>query len=141
MTSIATFKDDLESARVTRVVETAADAAYRRRARLAESAVVDGVGRETLVRRRRDAGLDELRWVSLLSSSRTASPDEFQAFAAALGVSARWLAVGSGSMAEPPEGWSIFGTHVDVAGRLEFSSTLDPSGLPLWERPTDEVAA
>jgi hypothetical protein len=36
---------------------------------------------------------------------------------------------------EPPEGWFIFGTHVDTPGPLEFSEELDEGGLPRWERP------
>lgn len=34
----------------------------------------------------------------------------------------------------PPEGWFDFGTHVDIPGPLEFSSEVDESGVPRWER-------
>ena len=36
---------------------------------------------------------------------------------------------------EPPEGWHVFGTHVDVPVRLEFSEETDDALMPLWERP------
>lgn len=37
----------------------------------------------------------------------------------------------------PPPGWFTFGTHSDTDGPdLEFSSELDETGLPLWERET-----
>lgn len=32
-----------------------------------------------------------------------------------------------------PEGWSPFGTHVDIEGPLEFAG-LDEAGMPQWER-------
>lgn len=34
-----------------------------------------------------------------------------------------------------PEGWFTFGTHAGSDVRLEFSSELDETGDPLWERP------
>jgi hypothetical protein len=39
------------------------------------------------------------------------------------------------SYIEPPKGWYIFGTHVDVIVMLEFSEEVDNDGLPKWERP------
>lgn len=36
---------------------------------------------------------------------------------------------------EPPEGWYLFGTHVDVPVPLEFSTETDEALMPLWERP------
>jgi hypothetical protein len=36
------------------------------------------------------------------------------------------------------EGWSSFGTHVDMRAELEFSGE-DDCGLPLWERPVKKT--
>ena len=35
----------------------------------------------------------------------------------------------------PPDGWSVFGTHVDYSGEIEFTKELDFDGYPLGERP------
>ena len=40
-----------------------------------------------------------------------------------------------------PEGWFVFGTHLENPGPLEFSQESDDSGLPLWERPRTKPAA
>jgi hypothetical protein len=39
----------------------------------------------------------------------------------------------------PPEGWSVFGTHVDIPGPLEFSTETDEAGMPLWERLIESI--
>lgn len=37
--------------------------------------------------------------------------------------------------ASPPPGWSVFGSHVDDPGPLEFwGEHLSNDGLPVWER-------
>jgi len=36
-------------------------------------------------------------------------------------------------LASPPDGWSVFGTHVDQDVELEFWG--DDGGVPIWERP------
>lgn len=36
----------------------------------------------------------------------------------------------------PPEGWFVFGTHIDIPGPLEFWG--NEAGLPIWERPITE---
>lgn len=35
---------------------------------------------------------------------------------------------------QPPEGWFVFGSHVDQIVQLDFWGQ-DEDGLPLWERP------
>lgn len=47
---------------------------------------------------------------------------------------ADWVAGVMRQLANPPEGWSTFGTHVDQPGvTLELWGELD--GTPIWERP------
>lgn len=36
---------------------------------------------------------------------------------------------------EPPDGWFVFGSHVDFGGQMEFSGETTEDGLPKWERP------
>lgn len=136
-----TFADDPESQRITGVVQAAADESYRRRTRTAETVLVDKIGTAGLARERVGAGLTEERWLQLCGSSQSATPAEFQSFSRALHVSARWLAVGSGTPQTPPPGWDYFGTNIDTPGPLEFSHECDSDGLPLWERPAIEEAA
>lgn len=126
-----------ESARVMMVVQHAADRAYRARVQKAIVHCLGVVGPEGLLASSRAQGISEDRWSWLRRSTRNAeSPAEFQAFARALHVSARWLAIGAGWMKEPPAGWFATGTHIDQPGvALEFSVELDSDLLPLWERP------
>lgn len=35
----------------------------------------------------------------------------------------------------PPKGWSVFGTHMDYGGEIEFTKELDFDGYPIGERP------
>lgn len=42
---------------------------------------------------------------------------------------------------EPPEGWFVFGTHVDHDGPIESSDETDEAGMPKWERPVQIVVA
>lgn len=45
-----------------------------------------------------------------------------------------WLMAGKW-LAEPPEGWVLFGSHADQPDvEVEFSGSLDEDGTPLWER-------
>lgn len=131
------LQDPAEKARFTAIAEDAADAAYRRRLDLLlERHRPEGLSEEVM---RRTADIPEDRWEALKTSVReAASPEEFAAFARALHVSARWLGTGSGWQQEPPQGWFLFGHHVEQAGvRLEFSFERDDALMPLWERPSD----
>lgn len=47
----------------------------------------------------------------------------------------------AGAVVPQPAGWSHFGTHIDEAGRLEFSEAHDSAGNPLWERPVTAAPA
>lgn len=132
------FRDDPENLRCMQVVQHAADTAYRARVAEALSSRFAGGDGTAITRARRAQGLSEDRWYALSQSSRYASsPAEFQAFARALSVSARWLAVGSGSRIDPPAGWYPFGTHIDSGPELhlDFSDEVGVDLLPLWERP------
>lgn len=40
----------------------------------------------------------------------------------------------------PPEGWVAFGTNVNTKHVMEFSSDVDESGLPMFERVVIEVS-
>jgi hypothetical protein len=174
--------DRLETARIMQVVEKAADTAYRIRVRRAMTRRIEqngmtdllegknvangdilrqnGLARrvrehglEELIQSRREAGINVHRWLALRRSTReAASPEEFQTFARVLGVSPRWLAVGSGDCVDhadnvelqgfeqPPVGWETFGSHVDrPEAQLEFSSRLGEDSLPLWERERELV--
>lgn len=52
-------------------------------------------------------------------------------------ITERQTAVVSPSYIPLPEGWFVFGTHMDEQRiQLEFSEEKGEDGLPLWERPT-----
>lgn len=130
------LRDDPEAARITGVVQRAADAAYR--ARIAEASRRRFVNSDELVGAREGQGISEDRWNALSESSRNAACSaEFRSFAQALSVSPRWLATGSGWIYEPPAGWSSFGTHVKIGVRMEYSVEVDECLMPLWERPLE----
>lgn len=138
----ATFADDMESRRITAVVQRAADAAFQ--ARVAQAIDRRFTSAQELAQARRNAGFVEGRWQELSQSTRqTRSAQEFGQFAQVLSVSPRWLATGAGSPLDPPAGWSAFGTHVESADvvPLEFSTEVDGGLMPLWERPRSEVLA
>jgi hypothetical protein len=42
---------------------------------------------------------------------------------------------GEFTVEDPPNGWFIFGSHVDFGGQMEFSAETTEDGLPKWERP------
>lgn len=144
----------LEGERITQVIHAAADLAFQGRVRKAIRDLKAHLGAhadQKLVERRKQSGIEPRRWIALRLSTRNAhSPSEFQLLASVLGVSARWLATGerdaansnpTRSLVLPPAGWSFMGTHLDTTGPLEFSTELDDTGLPLWERPVQEVGA
>lgn len=35
----------------------------------------------------------------------------------------------------PPEGWHVFGTHIDSSCEIEFTKECDLDGYPIGERP------
>lgn len=133
----------VERLRFARNARRAADLAYQARVETALTRATRMLGRTGLVRSRRGAGLTEDRWVSLSRSAHHArSPYEFQAFARALHVSARWLAIGAGHHFDPPAGWATFGTNGYGLGvQLEFSAELGDDLMPLWERAVEGVVA
>jgi hypothetical protein len=143
-----------ESDRITQVIQRAADIAFRARvhkALLDLHAHLGAYSGQKLVERRKQSGLDARRWIALRQSTRNAeSPAEFQLLASVLGVSARWLATGQRDAGDssftrsrlvPPPGWSIFGTLDQQEGPLEFSADTDDGGMPMWQRPLQEVNA
>lgn len=134
-----TFRDDPNTARISAVVQSAADTAFR--ARVATTLTRRFLSGSEIITAREEAGLSEERWFALSMSTRNAtSPSEFQAFARALSVSPRWLATGSSCSSEPPTGWYLFGSHVDQPDvPLEFSAELGEDLLPLWERPRESA--
>lgn len=139
-----------EGDRIIQVIHSAADLAFRGRVRKAISNLKAHLGDyadQKLVERRKHSGIDARRWIALRLSTRNAhSAAEFRLLARVLGVSPRWLATGqqddsTGSPVLPPAGWSFIGTHLDTTVPLEFSNELDDAGMPLWERPAQEVLA
>lgn len=131
-----------DSGRIVDVVRRAADTAYRARLARAHDRVIAEAGPAEFARRLRASELTAGQHRSLRNSLRDITPAIFQTWARLLGVNARWLAIGSGNLIDPPEGWFQFGTHLDDPRPLEFSETLSPGDLlPMWERPVAEVAA
>jgi hypothetical protein len=135
------------------VVQRAADIAFQAHVRKAMVDLHAHLGPRSgykLVERRQASGIDARRWIALRRSVRAAkSPAEFQLLASVLGVSAKWLATGerdagdsspTRSQLHPPTGWSIFGS-MEQDGQLEFSTETDDAGMPLWQRPRQEVTA
>lgn len=135
---ISTIVSTAERARVTHVVHEAANQAFRARVQKALSRRVGEHGLADFCRSKNAAGINLTRWDALCTSTSNAeSPSEFKAFARVLRVSPRWLAIGSGDdpFEAPPAGWEVFGSHVDQPDtQLEFSTRLDESLMPKWER-------
>lgn len=148
--STATTADPHDGARIRAVVRDATNRAFRSRVATAIGRFRDDATR-VLTLRREQFAISPERWLELCASAQNAiSRQEFQAFAGALCVSPRRLAIGSGPIDDPkatgwtppPVGWFTFGSHVDVEVALEFSEATDPGdGLPRFERPRIEVAA
>ncbi|MFF2053681.1 hypothetical protein ACFVU2_18910 [Leifsonia sp. NPDC058194] len=137
-----------EGDRIIQVIHSAADLAFQGRVRKAISDLKAHLGDyadQKLTERRKHSGIDARRWIALRLSTRNAhSVAEFRLLARVLGVSPRWLATGQqddSTRSIPPAGWSVIGTHLDTTGPLEFSTELDDAGMPLWERPLQEVLA
>lgn len=85
-----------ESARVTRAVQRAADAAYAARVRRAFGARHDRGELAQMIDEMQESTLSNDDWKRLCRSCRSATAAEFAVFAAVLQVRAEWLAVGSG---------------------------------------------
>ena len=105
--------DRLDQARVTQASHGAADVAFRARVKNALSSQLQTANIMDLARGRRELKIAVRRWLRLTRSTREAeSPEEFQAFAQILGVSARWLAVGCKDSS--PDGAMPMPTHALV---------------------------
>lgn len=149
--SAVTTTDPHGGVRIRAVVRDGFDRAFRARVAVAIGRFSEDATR-VLTLRREQFDISAERWLDLCESPQNAaSREEFQAFAGALCVNARWLAIGSGPIVNdsvtgwtpPPPGWFTFGTHVDEPEvELEFSDEVDPAdGLPRFERPRTTVTA
>ena len=124
-------------ARVNRAVE-----ASRQRDRL--SALPGHESLTTMAQRQEAEGMSDAEWDRAANSHRGLTKDEFQRFARVLGVSAKWLAIGTwrgsrdGYLPPPASDtrspWVDFGTHANSPVRVELHPQVDDAGMPMWER-------
>lgn len=145
--------NDLESERIRAVVAEAADRAYRARVSRAINAGVQrdrvsalpGHERLSTVAERMSAeSMTDDEWNAAAQSRRGLTKEQFQRFARVLGVSAKWLAIGTwrdsrdGYLPPPASDtaspWPDFGTHSHASTPVEFHPQVDDGGMPMWER-------
>lgn len=124
-------------ARVNRAVE-----ASRQRDRL--SALPGHESLTTMAQRQEAEGMSDAERDQAANSYRGLTKDEFQRFARVLGVSAKWLAIGTwrdsrdGYLPPPASDtaspWLDFGTYSHASTLVEFHPQVDDGGMPMWER-------